>query len=97
MRFSPVRLGLGVQRADAPLGFDAVHYYFQVAFVAGLCPLGEATALAADRAAAALRALGVPSGKRIGWSLPCTCLSWPSGTRTLAVLRVRSTSGSTRP
>ena len=45
---------------DAPLGFDAVHYYFQVAFVAGQCPLGEATGLAADRAAAALRALGVP-------------------------------------
>jgi hypothetical protein len=45
---------------DAPLGFDAVHYYFQVAFVAGQCPLGEATALAVDRAAAALRALGLP-------------------------------------
>ncbi|MBV9096349.1 MAG: hypothetical protein JO132_21160 [Streptosporangiaceae bacterium] len=45
---------------NAPLGFDAVHYYFQVAFVAGQRPLGEAAALAANRAAAALRALGLP-------------------------------------
>ncbi len=45
---------------SAPLGFDAVHYHFQVAFVARQRPLGEAVALAADRAAGALRTLDVP-------------------------------------
>jgi hypothetical protein len=45
---------------NAPLGFDAVHYCFQVAFVAGGRPLGEAVALAANRVAVALQALGVP-------------------------------------
>ena len=45
---------------DVPLGFDAVHYHFQVAFIAKGRPLAEATALAAGRAGAALSALGVP-------------------------------------
>ena len=45
---------------NAPLGFDAVHYHFQVAFVAGRRPLDQAAALAANRAAATLQALGVP-------------------------------------
>ena len=46
---------------NAPLGFDAVHYYFQVAFLTRQCPLGEAVAAAAEQAATALRALGVPA------------------------------------
>jgi hypothetical protein len=46
---------------DAPLGFDAVHYHFQVAFVGRGLPLGEATALAARSARPVLRELGVPS------------------------------------
>ncbi len=43
-----------------PLGFDAVHYHFQVAFIANGCPLPDAAATAARRAGAALGALGVP-------------------------------------
>lgn len=43
-----------------PLGFDAVHYHFQVAFVARQVPLDQAVTLAAGRAAAALRELGLP-------------------------------------
>jgi len=39
---------------DAPLGFDAVHYHFQVAFVGRGLPLGEASALAARSARPAL-------------------------------------------
>jgi len=46
---------------DTPLGFDAVHYHFQVAFVGRGLPLGEATALAARSARPALRELGVPA------------------------------------
>jgi hypothetical protein len=45
---------------DAPLGFDAVHHHFQVAFVARGLPLGEATALAARSSRPVLRELGVP-------------------------------------
>lgn len=45
---------------NAPLGFDAVHYCFQVAFVAEQCRLAKAVALAVDGAAGTLRALGVP-------------------------------------
>jgi len=44
--------------AQAPVGFDALHFYFQVAFVARQLPLEEA-ALAALKAAPALSALGV--------------------------------------
>jgi hypothetical protein len=47
--------------ADAPLGFDAVHYHFQVAFVGRAMPLGEAVALAARSARPSLRELGVPA------------------------------------
>ncbi len=36
---------------DVPLGFDAVHFYFQVALIAQGRPLAEATALAAGRPA----------------------------------------------
>jgi hypothetical protein len=43
----------------APVGFDALHYYFQVAFVARRRPLGAAAALARQRARPALAALGV--------------------------------------
>jgi len=43
-----------------PLGFDAVHYHFQVAFIANGRPLPDAAATAARRAGAALGALGVP-------------------------------------
>lgn len=45
---------------DVPLGFDAVHFYFQVAFIAQGRPVAEAAALAAGSAAAALATLGVP-------------------------------------
>ena len=46
---------------DVPLGFDAVHYHFQVAFVGRGLPLGEATALAARSAQPVLCELGVPA------------------------------------
>jgi hypothetical protein len=45
---------------DAPLGFDAVHFHFQVAFIARGRPLAEAVDSAAGSAGAALEALGVP-------------------------------------
>ena len=45
---------------DVPLGFDAVHFYFQIALIARARPLAEATALAAGSAGSALKALGVP-------------------------------------
>lgn len=45
--------------SDVPLGFDAVHYYFQTAFVGRGLPLQEATALAGRLALPALRELGV--------------------------------------
>jgi hypothetical protein len=45
----------------APLGFDAVHYHFQVAFVSRGLPLPEASALAARSARPALLDLGVPA------------------------------------
>jgi hypothetical protein len=45
---------------DAPVGFDALHYYFQVEFVARGRPLEEAAARAARDARPVLEALGVP-------------------------------------
>ncbi len=45
---------------EAPLGFDAVHFHFQVAFIARQRPLAEAVALTEERAGAVLGALGVP-------------------------------------
>jgi hypothetical protein len=45
----------------APLGFDAVHYHFQIAFVGRGLPLPEASALAARSARPALLDLGVPA------------------------------------
>lgn len=50
--------------SDVPLGFDALHFYYSVAFIARERPLAEAAAFAADRADAALGALGVPEGAR---------------------------------
>jgi hypothetical protein len=47
-----------------PLGFDAVHFHFQVAFVSRQLPLDQAVALAADRAADVLRKLGLPAPVR---------------------------------
>lgn len=44
---------------DVPLGFDAVHFCYSVAFIARKRPLAEAVAIAAGRANAALEALGV--------------------------------------
>jgi hypothetical protein len=44
---------------SAPVGFDALHFYFQVAFVAHHRPLEEAAGLAARSARPALDALGV--------------------------------------
>ena len=46
---------------DTPLGFDAVHYHFQVAFIGRGLPLGEATVRAARSARPVLRELGVPA------------------------------------
>jgi hypothetical protein len=46
---------------DTPVGFDAVHYHFQVAFVGRGLPLGEATTVAARSARPVLRELGVPA------------------------------------
>lgn len=46
---------------SAPLGFDAVHYYFQIAFVGQGQPVQAATTLAASQALPALRELGVPA------------------------------------
>ncbi len=48
--------------SDAPIGFDAVHFHFQVAFVARRRPLVEAAAIAARDARPALGALGVAAG-----------------------------------
>jgi hypothetical protein len=48
----------------APVGFDALHYYFQVAFVARRRSLAAAAALARQRARPALAALGVAPGSR---------------------------------
>jgi hypothetical protein len=44
---------------DAPVGFDALHFHFQVAFVGRRRSLEEAAALADRKARPALRALGV--------------------------------------
>lgn len=44
---------------DVPLGFDALHFHFQVAFVARGLALGQAVPLAAANAATALDGLGV--------------------------------------
>jgi len=46
---------------DAPLGFDAVQYHFQVAFVGRGLPLGEAAEFAARSARPVLRELNVPA------------------------------------
>ncbi len=48
--------------ADAPIGFDALHFHFQVAFVARRYPLERAVALAGRKARPALDALGVAPG-----------------------------------
>jgi hypothetical protein len=48
----------------APVGFDALHYYFQVAFVARRRPLAAAAVLARQHASPALAALGVAPGTR---------------------------------
>jgi hypothetical protein len=45
---------------DVPLGLDALHFYFQVAFIARGRPVAEAAASAAGSAGSALGALGVP-------------------------------------
>ena len=46
---------------QAPLGFDAVHYHFQVAFVGHGQSLADAVAIAGQQARPALRELGVPA------------------------------------
>jgi hypothetical protein len=43
----------------APVGFDALHFPFQIAFIQRQRPLGQAAALAAEQATPALTALGV--------------------------------------
>lgn len=47
--------------ASAPVGFDALHFCFQVGFVARQMPLAAAAARAARDAGPALAALGVPA------------------------------------
>ena len=49
---------------DTPVGFDALHYHFQVAFVARRRPLAAAAMRASHRAGPALRALGVRADRR---------------------------------
>lgn len=49
---------------EVPLGFDAVHFHYSVAFIARRHPLAEAAVIAAGDAGAALRALGVPERAR---------------------------------
>lgn len=49
---------------DTPVGFDALHYHFQVAFVARRRPLAEAAMRARHRAWPALEALGVRPHQR---------------------------------
>lgn len=49
---------------DVPLGFDAVHFYYSVAFIAQERPLAEAAAFAAGRANPALEALGISEAAR---------------------------------
>jgi hypothetical protein len=44
-----------------PVGFDALHYFFQVAFVAKQRPLRESADLAQRSASPALAALGIPA------------------------------------
>jgi hypothetical protein len=44
---------------DAPLGFDALHFHFQVAFVTGRQEVVEAAGVAASKARTAIEALGV--------------------------------------
>lgn len=45
---------------NAPLGFDAMHFHFQVAFVARMYSLEQAIAFAVGRGHRALEALGIP-------------------------------------
>lgn len=47
--------------ACAPVGFDALHFHFQVAFVHRQRPLAEAAAVAVRLAGPALSALGLPA------------------------------------
>jgi hypothetical protein len=49
---------------DAPLGFDAVHFFYSVSFIARGRPLAEAVAAVPGRADAALAGLGVPGSAR---------------------------------
>jgi hypothetical protein len=49
---------------DIPLGFDAVHFHYSVAFIGQERPLAEAAVIAAGRADAALDALGVSESAR---------------------------------
>jgi hypothetical protein len=52
--------------ASAPLGFDAVHFYFQIAFVANRHLLGDAAVTAELKARPALDRLGVrPNRQRL--------------------------------
>lgn len=51
---------------NAPVGFDALHFHFQVAFVARRCPVDQAAVLAARKAGPALDALGIaPDSHRL--------------------------------
>jgi hypothetical protein len=47
--------------SGAPVGFDALHYFFQVAFVAKQRPLRDSAAIAQRSASPALAAMGVPA------------------------------------
>jgi hypothetical protein len=50
--------------SDVPLGFDALHFYHSVAFIARERPLAEAAEFAVAHADAALGGLGIPEGAR---------------------------------
>ncbi len=52
-----------------PLGFDAVHYFFQSAWLREGAPAEEAIGLALDRSSDVLAALGVPAAHRISIGL----------------------------
>jgi hypothetical protein len=49
---------------DAPLGFDAIHFFYSVSFIARGRPLAEAVEAVPGRADAALAGLGVPGPAR---------------------------------
>ena len=79
----------------APLGFDAVHFHYSVAFIAQRRPLAEAAAIAADARALPRCARGAGTGTPLG-RVCCTWSSWPSATKRHAAAPVTLMTGSIR-